>query len=64
MEHTIQIIHLIIRPCLIQFYNKTFHLLWANLLKKMFNHVAWTPTPAPFVSLKGSSHKLGIITAA
>lgn len=34
MEHTIQIRHLILRPCLIQIYNKTFHLFWANLSKK------------------------------
>lgn len=66
MEHTIQIIHLILRPCLIQFYNKTFHLFWANLSKKKkkFNQVARTPAPAPFDLLKGGSHRLGIISAA
>lgn len=50
MEHTIQIIHLILRPCLIQFYNKTFYLFWANMLKKKkFNQVTWTPTPIPLI---------------
>lgn len=68
MEHTIQIIYLILRPCLIQFYNKTFHLFWAHLLKNNNNNKkpsSLDSHPCPSCFIEGeSSHRLGIINAA